>query len=64
MTAAQPDIDVDEAGDGDAVRSYLSRLLLELREAEQQAQAARARAQAASDRVRQLREQARGDSSR
>ncbi|MCZ7618804.1 MAG: hypothetical protein M5U32_11035 [Myxococcota bacterium] len=64
MSAAQTDIDVDEAGDADAVRAYLARLLLELREAEVAAQAARARAQAASDRVRRLRAQARGDSTR
>lgn len=59
MIDAQPVIDVDAAGDGDAVRVYLSRLLEEMRLAEQAAQEARARAQAASDRVRRLRAQGR-----
>jgi hypothetical protein len=63
MTAAQLD-EFDEAGDGDACRMYLARLLEEMRLAEQAAQEARARAMAASDRVRRLRAQAREGSSR
>ena len=55
MTAAQPDLEPDDDGDGDAIRSYLSRLLQDVREAEQQAQAARARAMAVADRIASLR---------
>ena len=55
MTAAQPDLDVDDAADGDAIRSYLSRLLQDVRLAEAAAQAARLRAMAAADRIAALR---------
>jgi len=56
MSAAQqPDAAHDDAADPDACRVYLARLLEEMREAEQQAQAARARAMAASDRIAALR---------
>jgi len=51
----QPDTEPDEHTDADACRAYLSRLLREMRVAEQAAQAARARAQAASDRIAALR---------
>ena len=44
--------------------SYLARVLVELREAEDRARDLRIRAQEVSDRVRRLREQARGDSTR
>lgn len=56
MTAAATQQRDPEPADVGAVRNHLARLLREMREAEQAAQQARARAQAASDRLRRMQE--------
>jgi len=55
MTAQQEHaLDLDEDRDIPAAHAFVARLFEEMRTAEQAAQAARARAQAAADRVRLL----------
>jgi len=55
MTAQQEHaLDLDEERDIPAAHAFVARLFEEMRDAEQQAQQARARAMAAADRVRLL----------